>query len=86
MAYKKPSVFDLAAAYASGIILNHPFVDGNKRKGFLAAYVFLDLNGWDMVASEVEAVGAVLALAVREMDEDTFANWLKEHAVQEPST
>ena len=82
MAYKKPSVFDLAAAYASGIILNHPFVDGNKRTGFLAAYVFLDLNGLDMVASEVEAVSAVLALTVRELDEDTFANWLKEHAVQ----
>ena len=86
VAYGKPSVFDLAAAYASGIILNHPFVDGNKRAGFLAAYVFLDLNGWDMVASEVEAVGAVLALAVREIDDDNFANWLKEHAVQKPST
>ena len=84
--YGKPSVFDLAAAYASGIILNHPFVDGNKRTGFLAAYVFLDLNGWNMVASEVEAVGAVLALALREIDEDNFANWLKEHAVQKPST
>jgi death-on-curing protein len=85
VAYGKPSVFDLAAAYASGIILNHPFVDGNKRTGFLAAYVFLDLNGWDMVASEVEAVGAVLALAVREIDDDNFANWLREHSVQKPS-
>ena len=86
VAYGKPSVFDLAAAYAAGIILNHPFVDGNKRTGFLAAYVFLALNGWNMVASEVEAVGAVLALAVREIDEDNFANWLKEHSVQKPST
>ena len=85
VAYGKPSVFDLAAAYASGIILNHPFVDGNKRTGFLAAYVFLDLNGWDLVASEVEAVGVVLALAVREIDDDNFANWLKEHSVQKPS-
>ncbi len=84
--YGKPSVFDLAAAYAAGIILNHPFVDGNKRTGFLAAYVFLDLNGWNMVASEFAAVGAVLALALREIDEDFFANWLKEHSVQEPST
>jgi len=85
VAYGKPSVFDLAAAYASGIILNHPFIDGNKRTGFLAAYVFLDLNGWDLVASEVEAVGVVLALAVREIDDDNFANWLKEHSVQKPS-
>jgi len=86
VAYGKPSVFDLAAAYAAGIIFNYPFVDGNKRTGFLAAYVFLDLNGWDMAASEVEAVSALLALALREIDEDDFANWLKEHAVQKPST
>ena len=86
VAYGKPSAFDLAAAYASGIILNHPFVDGNKRTGFLAAYVFLDLNGLDMVASEVEAVSAVLALTLMEIDEDTFANWLKEHAIQKSST
>jgi death-on-curing protein len=66
--------------------LNHPFIDGNKRTGFLAAYVFLDLNGWNMVASEVEAVGAVLALALRETDEGNFANWLKEHAVEKLST
>ena len=46
VAYGKPSVFNLAAAYAFGVIQNHPFVDGNKRAGFLAAYVFLDLNGW----------------------------------------
>jgi death-on-curing protein len=86
VAYGKPSVFDLAAAYSAGIIFNHPFVDGNKPAGFLAAYVFLDLNGWHMVASEVEAVGAVLALALREMDEDDFTNWLKEPSVQKTST
>ena len=45
-------VFDLAAAYAFAVILNQPFVDGNKRTGFLAAYVFLDLNGWELKASE----------------------------------
>jgi len=75
--YGEPSVFDLAAAYAFGIIRNHPFVDGNKRTGFLAAYVFLDLNGWELMASEAEAVVAVLALAAKEMDEAGFAGWLK---------
>jgi death-on-curing protein len=45
--YEKPSAFDLAAAYAAGIVRNHPFVDGNKRTGFLAAYMFLALNGWN---------------------------------------
>jgi death-on-curing protein len=80
-AYGEPSVFDLAATYAFGIIRNHPFVDGNKRTGFLAAYVFLDLNGWELIAPEVEAVAAVLALATNEMDEAGFASWLKAKSV-----
>ena len=86
MAHGKPSVFDLAAAYAAGIISKHPFVDGNKGTGFLAAYIFLDLNGSNMVASEVEAVGALLSLASKEIDEDNFAIWLKEHSVRKPAS
>ena len=80
-AYGEPSVFELAAAYAFGILRNHPFVDGNKRTGFLAAYVYLDLNGWELIASEVEAVAAVLALATNEVDEAGFASWLKANSV-----
>jgi death-on-curing protein len=79
--YGDPSVFDLAAAYAFGIIRNHPFVDGNKRTGFLAAYVFLNLNGWELMASEAEAVAAVQALAANEMDEAGFAGWLESRSV-----
>jgi len=81
VAYGDYSVFDLAAAYAFGIITNHPFVDGNKRTGFLAAYVFLYLNGWELIASEAEALASALALEVREMDEAGFSNWLKDHAL-----
>ena len=81
VAYGKPSVFNLAAAYAFGVIQNHPFVDGNKRAGFLAAYVFLDLNGWELVASEAEAVFAVMALATGEMDESGFSDWLKDNSL-----
>ena len=77
----EPSVFDLAAAYACGIVRNHPFVDGNKRTGFLAAYVFLDLNGWELMASEAEAGAAVMALAASEMDEAGFADRLKTKSV-----
>ena len=85
-AYGEYSVYDLAAAYAFGIISNHPFVDGNKRTGFLAAYVFLYLNGWELIASEAEALAATVALAVREMDEAGFSNWLKDHALIMPGT
>ncbi len=80
-AYGRSSVFDLAAAYAFGIIRNHPFVDGNKRTGFLAAYVFLDLNGWELMAPEAETVTAVLALATGEMDEAGFSDWLKSKSI-----
>lgn len=77
VAYGEPSVFDLAAAYAFGIIQNHPFIDGNKRTGFLASYVFLDLNGWELIAPEADAVTAVLALAAGTMDEAGFSDWLE---------
>ena len=68
---------DLAAAYAFGIVRNHPFLDGNKRIGFMAAYTFLGLNGRRLVAPEAEAVIAVLALAAGERDEAAFAAWLR---------
>ena len=79
--YGDPSVFDLAAAYAYGIIRNHPFVDGNKRTGFLVAYVFLHINGWELRSKEVEAVNAVLDLAAGEMGEPFFSEWLKNKSV-----
>ena len=79
--YGDPSVFDLAAAYAYGIIRNHPFVDANKRTGFLVAYVFLHINGWELRSREVEAVNAVLDLAAGEMDEPFFSEWLKNKSV-----
>ncbi|MBF0552308.1 MAG: type II toxin-antitoxin system death-on-curing family toxin [Deltaproteobacteria bacterium] len=77
-AYGDPSVFDLAAGYTFGIIQNHPFVDGNQRTGFLAAYVFLDLNGWELTAPEAEVVAVMLAMAGGEMDEAEFSIWLKD--------
>ena len=83
-AYENPSVFDLATTYAFGIIKNHPFVDGNKRTGFLAAYIFLALNGWELMASEVDAVTVVLALAEGKIEEALFSEWLKANSVTLP--
>ncbi len=78
-------MFDLAAAYAFGIIRNHPFVDGNKRTGFLAAYSFLSLNGWELMASEAEAATIVPALAAGEIDEAAFSDWLKANSAVLPT-
>ena len=76
-AYGDPDVFDLAAAYTAAIIANHPFVDGNKRTGFVAGVLFLELNGPTLAASEADATRAVLDLAASEMNEDDFASWLR---------
>ena len=72
-------VSQLAAAYAAGIIQNHPFVDGNKRTGFIAAYMFLDLNGAKLHADEVTATAMTLSLAASEIDEKNYASWLAEN-------
>ena len=78
-AYGKPDTCDLAAAYAAGIIRNHPFVDGNKRTGFMSAYLFMAENGLQLTVPEVEVVQIVILLAASEIDEAAFASWLREH-------
>jgi death-on-curing protein len=78
-AYETPDMTELAAAYAFGIARNHPFVDGNKRAAFMAAYTFLGLNGMELTASELSAVITFLALAAGELEEVEFADWFREH-------
>jgi death-on-curing protein len=77
--YGQEDAFFLAALYAGGIMQNHPFFDGNKRTGFLAAYIFLDSNGWELVAEEIEVVERCVTLAASEIDEAEFAAWLREN-------
>ncbi|APZ55359.1 type II toxin-antitoxin system death-on-curing family toxin [Salipiger abyssi] len=76
-AYGEDNLCELAAAYAAGIARNHPYIDGNKRTAFLAAYVFLKINGLHLVASEVEAVQMTVDLAAGSLDETAFAAWLQ---------
>jgi death on curing protein len=80
-AYEQADLPALAAAYAHGIAKNHPFIDGNKRTAFMSAYVFLGLNGLDLVMSEPQAVESVLALASGELSQTEFANLLRKHVV-----
>ena len=81
-AYGQPTVFELAASYATGLVKNHPFLDGNKRIGFMAAYVFLGANGWSLEATEEEAVLETLALAAGERAEADYAAWLARNSVE----
>lgn len=76
-AYGEPAVFELGASYAYGIIRNHPFIDGNKRTGFIAAIMFLELNGQGFSATEAEAVEKTLAAAAGVLSEKDFALWLE---------
>jgi death on curing protein len=67
----------MAALYTADIVGNHPFVDGNKRAGFVAGVLFLELNGFDFIASEEDATQAVLDLAAGALNEAAFAAWLR---------
>jgi death-on-curing protein len=73
-------VVDLATAYTAGTVRNHPFVDGNKRTGFVAGILFLELNGYRFNAPEDAAAEAVLALAAGTLDEAGYTEFLRQNA------
>lgn len=77
----KPSIFELAAIYCSGLVKSHPFIDGNKRTGFMAAYTFLGINGYQLEASEVEAALQILTLADSRLSDELLTLWLEENCV-----
>jgi death on curing protein len=72
-----PDWIDLAAPYTAGIVRNHPFIDGNKRTGFVVGILFLELNGYRFSANEADAAQAVFALAAGTLDEAGYAAFLR---------
>jgi death-on-curing protein len=66
----------LAACYAYGLAKNHAFVDGNKRVAFIAAGVFLRLNGWRLVADQAQATLVILSVASGAFSEKQLAEWI----------
>lgn len=81
-AYGMPDIAELAAAYGVGLATPPPFADGNKRVAFLAVGLFLALNGYRLVATQLEASQTMLAVAAGDFDEATFAAWLRTHSVK----
>ena len=77
---ESPDIVDMAAAYTWGIVRNHPFVDGNKRTGFVVGVLFLELNGYRFNASEEDAAQMVLELAGGNLDEAGYIAFLRAHA------
>jgi death-on-curing protein len=79
--YGTPDAAALAAAYGYGLSRNHPFIDGNKRTGFVAAELFLNLNGWELLATDADCVLTMLGVAAGDVPEEAFAAWLRAHTV-----
>lgn len=79
-AYQSPTLAEMAASYAAGIILNHPFLDGNKRTGFMLAATFLELNGMEFTATEESVIELTLALASGKLKQAAYAEWLSKNS------
>ena len=77
---EEPSPFAIAAACCAGIVKYHPFIDGNKRTGLLAARAFLFRNGYLLEPEEADEVNTIVALAAGEVDEDMLAQWLADNS------
>ena len=74
--YEHAPLHVLAAAYAEGIVKNHPFADGNKRTGLTCLGIFLERNAYDLVAPTPEVVAAMLKLAEGSFNRDDVARWV----------
>jgi death-on-curing protein len=74
-----PDMAALAAAYAYGIVKNHPFVDGNKRTAYVVMRTFLKLNGYDIQASSEEKYQIWIDLAAGKLSEEELAEWIRAH-------
>ena len=80
--YAHKTIFEKAAAYGFHICMNHPFVDGNKRVAFVLMDIFLQKNGWEIIADEEESYTMMISLASSKSTKFQLAAWLKEHSAR----
>ncbi|NOT21410.1 MAG: type II toxin-antitoxin system death-on-curing family toxin [Nitrospiraceae bacterium] len=78
--YLHVDLFEMAAAYLYHIVQNHPFIDGNKRTGTMAAFVFLKLNGLTLDADESVFETLVLQAAQGQVGKDAIADFFRQNA------
>ncbi|HJT20867.1 MAG TPA: type II toxin-antitoxin system death-on-curing family toxin [Nitrospira sp.] len=76
-----PDITSKAAALCFSLVLNHPFVDGNKRIGHAAMETFLMVNGYELRAPVDEQERVMLDLAAGNLQRETFVEWVKQHTV-----
>ena len=75
-----PDIFSKTAALGHSLICNHPFIDGNKRTGYISMRIFLNLNGYDIKASLDESYEFVMEITKKTKDEKAISKWLKQHS------
>jgi len=80
-AYGETDIFVLAAAYLYAIVRNHPFADGNKRTGYLAAFTFLYINRYVINADNAQVIAFVLEVAAGEIDEEGATRFLRDFSI-----
>ena len=80
-AYFHNDLFEMAAAYLYHIVMNHPFIDGNKRTGTHAAFVFLADNGYLLTLAQTEAYDLVIGVCEGTVTKQQLATAFREHAV-----
>lgn len=83
--YLHCDVFEMAAAYLFHLVQNHPFVDGNKRAGAVAALVFLELNGWSLRVDDDALEQTVLAVASGHVEKPALSVLLRDHSIPLPT-
>jgi death on curing protein len=79
-AESQPTLAQLAASYAFGISANHPFLDGNKRATLMVSFVFLDKNGFEVMATQEDAFLTIIRLAAGEISEEQLATWFERNS------
>ena len=77
-----PSIFDKAAQLCYGIANNHPFTDGNKRTALHSMYVYLIINGFDIIATQQEVEDLIIDVAAGNMTNTELAEWLRENTIK----
>lgn len=78
------SMFDKAAAYGFHLYRDHPFIDGNKRVAFVLMDVFLQRNGWKIIANEEDAYSLMIELSSGKVSKLQLSSWLKNHSARCP--
>jgi len=77
--YLHADIFQMAAAYIYHLVMNHPFVDGNKRIGLEAALIFLEINNENLSASDEELVDLVLKTTAGQVGKREIAEFFRSH-------